>query len=318
MAMRILFMGTPELAVPSLRAVHGAGHEVVLVVTRPDARRGRGQRVSVPPVKRAALELGLELYQPPSVNLRESVEQLRAARPDVGVVVAYGEILRPGVIGVASRGFINVHASLLPKYRGAAPVNWALIRGEAQTGVTVQRMVAELDAGPILAQRSIAIGPEDTAGDLHDRLALAGADLLVEVLAKLEGHGHLAERPQDVSAVTHAPKLTRADSRIDWRWTAIEVHNRVRGLTPWPGAVTRFVSPARGEHVVLLRVAMAADAGQSAAPGTILRADDQGGIVVQCGCGAVIIKHLKPASGRAMSGADFAHGRHVRPGDRFE
>jgi len=306
------------LAAPALRAVHRAGHRVVLVVTRPDARQGRGQRMAVPAVKRAAQEFGLQVYQPRSVNRVGFIERLRAAGPDIGVVVAYGEILKRRVIEVAPRGFVNVHASLLPSYRGAAPVNWAVIRGETRTGVTVQRMVAELDAGPVLAQRAVGIGPDDTAGGLHDRLACVGAELLVEVLAQMEGPLPPVERPQDETAVTYAPKLTKEDSRIDWCLPAGEIRNRVRGLTPWPGAITRFVGGARSECVTLLKVAAAPHSNGDRAPGTVVNLTDQDGIMVQSGGGMVIIRELKPASGRAMTGADFAHGRHVQPGDRFE
>ncbi len=316
--MRILFFGTPEFAVPPLEAVQGAGHRVVLVVTRPDARRGRGRRPSPPPVKKAALRMGLELCQPRSLAGASCLERLRAADAELGVVVAYGAMLGREVLSVPQQGFLNLHASLLPKYRGAAPINWALIRGEEESGVTVLRMTPELDAGPILAQRRLAIGENETAGDLHDRLSAAGSALLVEVLNRLSTGQQVPERSQDPEGVSCAPKLTKKDGRIDWRRPAGELRNRVRGLTPWPGATTRFVGAERTEEVILLDVAAEPQADAGAQPGTVLGAGDEQGIVVQSGRGAVIIERLKPASGRAMSSADFLHGRRVRPGDRFE
>jgi len=315
--MRILFLGTPDFSVPALDALHEAGHSVVLVVTRRDSRRGRGRRLAAPPVKEAALRAGLEVFQPRSVNEPEAVDRLRRAAPELGVVVAYGEILRQAALSVAPRGFLNVHASLLPKYRGAAPINWAVIRGEKQTGVTVQRMVPQLDAGPILAQRPIPIAEHDTAGDVHDRLCGLGADLLLEVVNRLERGDEPPERRQDPACASYAPKLTRQDARVDWSRPAEQIRDLVRGLTPWPGASTRFVGADRAEDVVLLRVESVPNDPSSAPPGTVLRADDREGIAVQAGRGAVMIRALRPASGRAMTGADFIHGRRVKGGDRF-
>lgn len=315
--MRILFLGTPEFAVPPLEALHNGGHEIVLVVTRPDAARGRGRKRAAPPVGSAGLRLALPLYQPQSANAPGAAERMRAAGADVGVVVAYGELLGSDVLAVPEKGFLNLHASLLPRYRGAAPINWAILRGEEVTGVTVQRMSRQLDAGAILAQESVVIGDDDTAGDLHDRLCECGAALLLRVLDALGRRETLPEVPQDPSEATYAPKLTKKDGRIDWHQTAAAIRNRVRGLTPWPGASCRFIRADASEDVILVRVAGGPRGDEAAAPGTVLCAGDREGIVVQTGQDTVTIEQLKPASGRVMTAADFMHGRHVESGDRF-
>ncbi len=316
--MRIIFIGTPQFAAACLEAVHEAGHEAALVVTRPDTQRGRGRKTAPPAVKVAAMRLGLGVLQPSSVNESACVERLEAAGAEVGVVVAYGEILgRPALQSVAG-GFLNVHASLLPKYRGAAPINWVLIRGERETGVTVVRMTPRLDAGPILAQRRVPIGERDTAGDLHDRLSVVGCELLVEALNGLAGKGGAAEREQPRDGSSYAPKLTKEDGRIDWRRRAQEIANLVRGLTPWPGARCRFAGSRRTEEVTLLDVMPSGEAGPGCEPGTILNVDDVRGIEVQSGERTVFVRCIKPASGKAMSGAEFARGRRLRKGDRFE
>ena len=316
--MRIVFIGTPQFAAACLEAVHEAGHEVALVVTRPDTQRGRGRKTAPPAVKVAALRLGLEVFQPPGVNDAAAVERLRAAGADVGVVVAYGEILGPPALQSVTGGFLNVHASLLPKYRGAAPINWALIRGERETGVTVVRMTPRLDAGPMLAQRRVAIGERDTAGDLHDRLSAVACQLLVEALNGLAGKGRAAEREQPREGSSYAPKLTKEDGRIDWRHRAQEIDNLVRGLTPWPGAGCRFTGSSKTEEVTLLDVAPSGEPGPGCEPGTVLNVDDVRGMEVQSGEGTVFVRQIKPASGKAMSGAEFARGRRLRKGDRFE
>ena len=316
--MRVLFLGTPEFSVPPLRAIREAGHEVALVVTRPDAAQGRGRQPAEPAVKSAARSMGLTVYQPRSVNRTEAAERLRAASADVGVVVAYGQILKPRVLLTARGGFLNLHASLLPKYRGAAPINWANIHGERETGVTVQRVTPDLDAGPVLAQRRVAVGADETAGELHDRLCEAGSALLVEVLGVMARGENVPALAQDASAVSWAPKLTKEDGRLDWRLGADEIRNRVRGLTPWPGATCCFVGGKRAVDVTLLRAAVGPAAGPDAPPGAVVGIGPREEIIVRAGRGSVIIEKLKPASGRAMDAADFVHGHRVRPGDRFE
>ncbi|MDP6439837.1 MAG: methionyl-tRNA formyltransferase [Candidatus Brocadiia bacterium] len=316
--MRIVFMGTPEFSVPSLEALCAAGHDVALVVTRPDARRGRGLRSTAPPVKKAALRLALEVYQPESMKRAEALDRVRDVGPGLVAVVAFGEVLRPEVLAVPEHGCLNVHASLLPKYRGAAPINWATIRGERETGVTVQRMSPELDAGPILAQESVAIGGNQTAGELHDRLCVLGAGVLADVVGRLDSGLPVAERPQDSALATAAPKLSKWDGRVDWAAAAEHIRNLVRGLTPWPGAVGRLVGEGGAQEVILLQVKVVPAGDPACAPGTVLRADGREGIIVRAGRDTVEVVKLKPASGRAMSAADFVRGHKVRPGDRFE
>ncbi|MBS3764286.1 MAG: methionyl-tRNA formyltransferase, partial [Planctomycetes bacterium] len=237
--MRLIFAGTPDFAVPSLRAVAETDHEISLVVTQPDRRRGRGRRISFPPVKKAALELEAEVFQPENVNSPESVERLEAAEAEVGVVVAYGQILSRKVLDTPARGFLNVHASLLPKYRGAAPINWAVIRGEDKTGVSVQRMREELDAGALLGQKEVDIKARETAGELHDRLAPIGAELLVKVLERMSRQDGLQPKSQD-GEPSYAPRLSRKEGDVDWSSAAEDIKNWVRGVTPWPGALTEL------------------------------------------------------------------------------
>jgi len=314
---RLIFLGSPEFAVPSLRALHGAGHDIALVVTRPDSPRGRSAKPLPTPVKELALNLGLEVCQPQRARAPAAVARLRAIRAQLGVVVAFGEILSSRLLSATERGFINLHASLLPDYRGAAPVNWALIRGETVTGVSVIRVVPELDAGPILAQRQVPIGDDEDAGELDARLADAGAEVIVDVvnlLACEEPPG----QPQSTRAAFFARKLTKQDGRVDWSSSAEEIRNRVRGMTPWPGAYCDLEAGGNRHRVTLLRAETVdkAAAPHPHEPGTVIRADAEG-IVVQAGASLLSIEQLKRAGGRAMSAADFVHGRHVKAGDRF-
>jgi len=317
--MKLVFAGTPEFAVPSLESLVGAGHSVALVITRPDRRRGRGQKPGETPVKRAALKLGLPLMQPQSINEPQCLARMRRTGAELGVLVAYGEILNRGVLSAPAQGFVNLHASLLPSYRGAAPIHRAIIRGESQTGVTVLKMSEKLDAGPILAQKAVPIGPDQTTGELHDVLKVAGAQLLTDVVNRLDRGERHTEREQDASRASYAPGLTKEDSRIDWTVCAGAIRNRVRGLTPWPGAYCQFAGRKRSERVALLEVEAVAELSTSASaePGTVLSVEPDESVLVKAGQGAVRIKAVKPASGRAMAIADFVHGHGVVPGDRF-
>lgn len=316
--MRLLFLGSPAFAVPALRALHGAGHCVELVVTRPDRPRGRSGRPAPTAVKEAAVELGLDVFQPESANAPDAAETLRKAGAELGVVVAYGEILSPAVLDATAQGFINVHASLLPNYRGAAPVNWALMRGETRTGVSVIRMEPKLDAGPILAQRQMAIGEDENAGELADRLAALGADAVADVVNRLAAGEELPGRPQPRRGGFLARKLTKADGRVDWSFSAEEIHNRVRGLTPWPGAYCDLQTEGRSHRVSLLGTARTRGTAerQHHEPGTVIRVDKDG-ILVETGGGPITVTRLKPSGGRAMDAADFVRGHRIRPGDRF-
>jgi methionyl-tRNA formyltransferase len=229
---KLVFMGTPAFAVPSLEQTVEAGHEVVAVFTQPDRPKGRGHKDAMPPVKEAALRLGLAVYQPERVRRPEIVEQLRGMAPEAMVVVGYGQIIPQAILDIPPRGIINVHASLLPKYRGAAPIQWAIARGETQTGVTTMRINEGLDTGDMLLKWETAIGAEENAVELGQRLAVAGAELLVRTLAELRG---IRPEPQDNSRATYAPILKKEDGKIDWQLPAREVLNRIRGFEPWPG-----------------------------------------------------------------------------------
>lgn len=230
--MKLVFMGTPAFAVPSLERTVEAGHEVTAVFTQPDRPKGRGQKDAMPPVKESALRLGLAVYQPERVRRPEVVEQLRQMAPDAMVVVGYGQIIPKAILDIPPQGIINVHASLLPKYRGAAPIQWAIARGETRTGVTTMRINEGLDTGDMLLKWETAIGPEENAVELGQRLALAGADLLVRTLAELST---IRPESQDDSQATYAPILKKEDGKIDWQLSAQEILNRIRGFEPWPG-----------------------------------------------------------------------------------
>jgi methionyl-tRNA formyltransferase len=230
--MKIIFMGTPAFAVPTLEHIHSAGHALSAVFTQPDRPKGRGQKDTMPPVKEAALRLGIPVYQPERVRRAEVVEQLREMAPDAMVVVGYGQIIPKSILDIPPHGIINVHASLLPKYRGAAPIQWAIARGETRTGVTTMRINEGLDTGDMLLKWETEIGPEETAVELGARLAEAGANLLVKTL---DGIASIRPEPQDDAQATLAPILKKEDGKIDWRLSAREILNRIRGFDPWPG-----------------------------------------------------------------------------------
>jgi len=301
--MRIVFMGTPEFGVPSLASLHDRGHEIGLVVTQPDRPAGRGRKVASSAVKKAALELGLTIAQPESVNTSDFVERLRALRPDLIVVVAFGQILSEDVLSVPSRGAVNLHASLLPRYRGVAPINWAIVNGETETGVTTMFMARKVDAGEIILVRSTPIGEHETAGELSKRLSEAGADLLVETV------GLIARREaprirQDPALASYARKLRKSDGEIDWSVSARRVYNRIRGMTPWPGAYTWY----RGGVLGVLRAEPGEPGDRRGAPGEILRIEPGRGIEVAVGEGTVWLGEVRPEGKKAMSAGDFARG----------
>jgi methionyl-tRNA formyltransferase len=314
--MRLAFFGSPDFAVPSLRRLHAAGHSIMLVVTRPDRPRGRSGRPAPTAIKKAAAELGLPVFQPADANTPGAVRHVRGERVDLGIVVAYGEILSAGMLDAAGQGFLNLHASLLPDYRGAAPINWAIIRGETETGVSVIRMAPRLDAGPVLAERRVRIGPDETAGELQARLATEGADLVADVVGEIAGGRPPEGRDQPRRTSFFARCLTKEDGRIDWTARAGEIHNRVRGLSPWPGAYCEFDRDGRSERVSLLRVRSVPAGPPHGEPGTVLQAGEDG-IIVKAGEGVVRILELKPAGSRAMSAVDFVNGRGLKAGDRF-
>lgn len=307
-AMRLVFLGTPAFAVPTLERMVEAGHDVVEVVTQPDRPRGRGQLPAAPPVKEAALRLGLPVYQPERVRRPEAVERLRAFGVDAMVVVGYGQIIPQAVIDLAPLGIVNVHASLLPKYRGAGPIQWAIVNGETRTGVTTMRIDAGLDTGDMLLKRETEIGPDETAIELGKRLASLGADLLVETLAGLAA-GTIVPEKQNGADATYAPLLKKDDGRIDWRQSAAAVHNRVRGLQPWPGAFTSF----RGQtlHVWKTRPAPGGTRGPA---GHIAGSKP---LVVACGEGALELLDVQMEGRKRMPAADFVNGQRVAADEVF-
>jgi methionyl-tRNA formyltransferase len=306
-------MGTPAFALPSLRAL-AARHQLVGVVTRPDKARGRGRQRGLSAVKEWSLDAGVPIEQPPSLRHDDAREALAGYRPEAIVVVAYGLILPPEVLALPPHGCINVHASLLPRHRGAAPIAWAILAGDEETGITTMLMDQGLDTGDILRQRAVPIGRRETATDLAERLAALGAEMIVETLEGLET-GSLAPRPQDDERATLAPSFTKADGAIDWRRSAVDIDRRVRALQPWPGSFTHW----RGGRLSLWEVESeaAAPAGQAAA-GTVIDAGDQG-IRVACGDGSVLrIVELQRAGGRRQPAAEFLRGHDLAAGDRLE
>lgn len=311
--MKVLFWGTPTFAVPTLRALAEEGHEVVSVVTQPDRPAGRGLELRQSDVKAVALAEGIPVLEPEAPKGPEFLARIRALEPEVSVVVAYGHILRRDVLDVPVHGSINVHASLLPELRGAAPIPWAIARGHAQTGVTVMRMVEAMDAGPILLQEEEPIAEKETASDLAARLSELGAEALVEALALLSV-GQLVERAQDDARATFAPKVSRNDARVPWARSAWEVSNLIRAMDESPGAW----STLRGEPVKLFRPEPDGHAQSDATPGTVLEADVRSGLTISTSAGTLRVLEVQPPGKRRMGAQDWIRGRGVERGDRFE
>jgi methionyl-tRNA formyltransferase len=309
--MRIVFFGTPEFAMPSLDALLSSRHQVVGVVTQPDRPRGRGHRTTEAPVKTRALEADIPVLQPERLKDGRFLDALAALGSDIGVVAAYGKILTDAVLAAPPLGMINVHASLLPKYRGAAPVHRAIIAGEEETGVTIMRVVKELDAGPMLAAATRQIGPDETSETLEHDLARLGATLLASVVDSL-AESRIPETPQDHAAATYAPRLSKADGVIDWTAPARAIHNRIRGLHPWPHAFAFH----RGARYILLRSVVVNGESSTSAPGTVLEASGDR-LVVAADPGAIGIVELQAEGKRPMSVREFLPGHRVAQGDRF-
>lgn len=310
--MKIVFMGTPDFAVPSLKALAHAGYTVAAVVTRPDRPKGRGGKVSPPPVKECALSLGLPVHQPEGLKDPSFLGCMSELSPDAVVVVAYGKILPKEILSLPGLGCINVHASLLPGYRGSAPIHRAVINGESETGVTTMYMEEGLDTGDIIQQKRVAIGGDDTAGVVHDRLSVLGASLLTETLA-LIAKGGAPRVPQDGSLATYAPPLTAEDEIIRWNATARSIKDRIRGLNPWPGARTYL-----GERLVKVwRVRVADGYKPACRPGTVLAFLEEG-IRVQAGEGQIIITELQAEGSKRMSAAEFLRGAKLPPEALFQ
>jgi methionyl-tRNA formyltransferase len=310
--MRLLFCGTPEFAVPTLKTLLETGFSIELAVTNPDEPSGRGYEPKAPPVKQAALEAGLQVFQP--ARLRDAATQVFISnfQPDAIVVVAYGHIIPPWMIGLPQLGCINLHASLLPKYRGAAPIAWSIIRGERITGVTTMKIDAGLDTGDILLQREVEISDSDTGESLSSRLSVLGADLMVETLHKLK-RGEIEPRPQNDSQATVAPMLKKEDGRIDWSRTADEISRRVRGLRPWPGAYSTF--RGKGLHI-WSAVPVTPESHGTLEPGTLVATP--GRLLVACGQATLLdVQELQLQGRRRMPTRDFLNGVRLAAGEKF-
>lgn len=300
--MRILFMGTPEFAVPSLEGLIQAGHPLCGVFTQPDKPKNRGMKLLPTPVKVCAQAHEIPVYQPEKLRDGAAMEIIRTLAPELIVVAAYGRILPDDILNYPAKGCINVHSSLLPRYRGAAPINWAVLNGDTVTGVTIMHMASELDAGDIIAQRAADIGPDENAQQLYGRLAGLGGELLVETVAAIEA-GTAGRTPQDGRKATLAPMLTRELSPMDWRRTAQELHNQVRGLVPWPAATAEL-----GGKRCKIFSAAPETAGMDAAPGAVLEAGKRG-VSIACGGGTALrILELQPDGGKRMKAADYLRG----------
>lgn len=309
--MRVLFWGTPNFALPSLRALLGEGHDVVGVITQPDRPAGRGRKVRPSPVKDGALEEGVSVLSPEVPRGASFLDSLRALRPEISVVVAYGHILRPEILELPERGSINVHASLLPELRGAAPVTWAIVRGYDLTGVTVMRMSEGMDEGPILLQREVPIDEEDSASALTVRLAELGAEALVEALALLEV-GELHAVAQDDTRATYAPKVGRQVARVDWSRPGREVADHIRGMDAVPGAWTLL----KDEPIKLFRPRVDRPDG-GGAPGAILGVDPDVGVRVGVSDGSIVIGEVQPSGKRRMEAGAWLRGGGLAVGDDF-
>jgi methionyl-tRNA formyltransferase len=300
--MRVIFLGTPAFAVPTLEALVAANHDVISVVTQPDRPRGRGQQLTASPVKEAALRHTLPIYQPERIRRPEAVAALAELAPDVMIVVGYGQIVPQSIIDIPPHGIVNVHASLLPKYRGAGPVQWAIANGETRTGVTTMRIDAGLDTGAMLLKAATDIAPEETAVELGARLAALGAGLLIETLANI---AVIAPQKQDPAQATYAPLLKKEDGLIDWRQPAQAIHNRVRGFQPWPGAYTRF--RGRQLHIWKSRVTGPA-AGE---PGRLLLHP----LRAVCSEGALELIEVQLEGRNRIAAEAFANGQRLTAGD---
>jgi methionyl-tRNA formyltransferase len=309
--MRVMFFGTPAFAAPTLSALIQSRHEVVAAVTQPDRARGRGQKLTHSPVKALALAHNVPVLQPESLRTTAALDELRHFRPDIGVVAAYGKILPQLLLEIPALGLINVHASLLPRWRGAAPIHRAILAGDAATGVTIMRVVFALDAGPMLIRDVIPIEPNISSDALEVRLADVGASLLVETIDQIET-GRVTETAQDESLVTYARKIERADGPIDWSRPAQDIHNQIRGLHPLPMASTTF----RGQRLIVRASRVGLSTAPSLAPGTIAGVSSEG-ISVATGAGTVDLTELQLESRKPQTAREFASGARLEAGERF-
>ena len=312
MSLRIVFLGTPAFAVPSLEALARSRHQLVGVISQPDRPKGRGQHLQATPTKLAASALGIPVLQPAKVRDDAFLQAVRDLRSDLGVVVAFGRILPDALLAIPRLGMINVHASILPRYRGAAPIQRAVLAGDAETGVSIMRVVSELDAGPVFSIARVPIPPDATGGDMDGVLAALGARELVPIVDAL-ADGRAVETPQDHALATHAAKITKAEGIVDWSRPAAAVHDQVRGLQPWPLAATTL----RGARLVIRRTAVVSRGSEGAAPGTVLHARGDE-LIVACGGGtAVQVLEVQPEGRRTMTAREFLAGHGGLQGERL-
>jgi methionyl-tRNA formyltransferase len=309
--LRIVFCGTPAFAVPALRhLIAQSDFQIAGVVTQPDRPRGRDQEITSSPVKHLAVEAGIPIYQPEKVRSEAALDYFRQIAPDAVVIIAYGQIIPARLIEIPRLGWINVHASLLPKYRGAAPINWVIVNGETSTGLTTMLIDPGLDTGPMLLKYETAIAPNETVPELASRLAEAGAPLIVETLRKLD-RGEIVPTPQDNSQATFAPPLKKENGKIDWSLDAQTIYNRIRGLQPWPGAFTSF----RGKNCQVWG-SRAAQPTQATTPGTLTLSG--GDLLVACGAGTTLrLEFLQLEGRKQVTAREFANGAHLAPGEHF-
>lgn len=305
--MRIVFMGTPDFAVPSLQALIDAGHDVCAVYTQPDKPQGRKQILTAPPVKTLALEHDIPVFQPNTLKNEDEQARLRELAPEVIIVVAYGKLLPKAVLDIPPHGCINVHGSLLPRWRGAAPIQWAVIAGDEKAGVTTMQMAEGLDTGDMLLTYETKVGEKETAGELFDRLAQSGAELLTETLVKLD---EITPRPQDDAQSCYAHMLDKQMAVIDWSKSAHEIDCLIRGLNPWPIALTTL----SGERLKVFAAEKAAGNGE---PGTVLEADPKKGLTVACGEGALKLTEIQLVGGKRMKATDFLRGHAIEVGTKL-
>lgn len=305
--MRIVFMGTPDFAVPSLQALIDAGHDVCAVYTQPDKPQGRKQILTAPPVKTLALEHDIPVFQPNTLKNEDEQARLRELAPEVIIVVAYGKLLPKAVLDIPPHGCINVHGSLLPRWRGAAPIQWAVIAGDEMAGVTTMQMAEGLDTGDMLLTYETKVGEKETAGELFDRLAQSGAELLTQTLVKLD---EITPRPQDDAQSCYAHMLDKQMAVIDWNKSAHEIDCLIRGLNPWPIALTTL----SGERLKVFAAEKAAGNGE---PGTVLEADPKKGLTVACGEGALKLIEIQLVGGKRMKATDFLRGHVIEVGTKL-
>lgn len=310
--MRIVFMGTPDFSVPTLEALVASEHEVVGVVTQPDKPKGRGKEIHMSPVKECALQHNIPVYQPVRARDEAFVDEMRALNPDVMVVIAFGQILPKSLLELPKYGCVNIHASLLPKYRGAAPIQWAVINGDEETGITTMMMDVEMDTGDMLEKTVVKLDPEETGGSLFDRLSLLGGDLILSTLSKLE-KGEIIPVPQDHEKATYVKKISKSMGDIDWTMDAVSIERLVRGLNPWPSAFTRW----NGKMLKIWEAKVLPDPDVKLPCGSVISASDEG-LKIQTGAGVLCVTSLQLEGKKRMDTAAFLRGYQVAAGSMME